>query len=179
MGTELKRGSVTVSCRLDKTLYELLQVDAKARSISLNSLITGIMRRYVSWEKYADEVGFVPLFRETVRLIFEYLHEEQVQEIAERLAVTVPREMLALMFNKSDFNSIVVFLEVTLSRYGTVHHKISGTTHDFIIYHNVNKKFSNFLAHAAKVMAEDLSFKLDVLNIDSKILSLRIDEING
>ncbi len=60
-----------------------------------------------------------------------------------------------------------------------VQHNINGTAHDFVAYHNVSKKFSKFLAEVGETMAKDLSFKLRVLTADSKILSLRIQEING
>ncbi len=83
------------------------------------------------------------------------------------------------MFNEINFNTIVAFLEITLSRYGMVQHNISGTSHDFIIYHGASKNFSKFLAYGSKAMAEDLSFKLQVTNLDSKILSLRIEEMSG
>ncbi len=92
---------------------------------------------------------------------------------------TLPRELITLMFNKLDFNNIISFLEITLSRYGMVQHNISGFNHDFVVYHNVSRKFSDFLAEAAMVMGEDMSLKLQVLNVDSKILSIRIEEING
>ncbi len=80
------------------------------------------------------------------------------------------------MFNKIDFNNIAAFLEITLSRYGMVPHNINGTVHDFVVYHMMNKKFSNFLAGGGKAMAQDLSFKMEIMNADSKILSLKIEE---
>ncbi len=87
----------------------------------------------------------------------------------------MPRELITLMFNKINFNSIMTFLEITMSQYGRVQHNITGSNHDFIVYHNVSRKFSDFLAEAARAMGEDLS-KLQVLNVDSKILSFKIEE---
>jgi hypothetical protein len=180
MGMELesksKKDSVTLACRLDKTLYDLLKEDAKKRGVSLNSLINSIAKRYLSWEKYADGVGFVPLAKDTVRLLFDNLEERKLQKIAHHLGKTIPRELILLMFNKVDLNSITSFIEITSSRYGMVQHNISRDAHDFVIYHSVNKKFSSFLGEALKAMAEDLSFKAEVLVADSKILSARIME---
>ncbi len=177
--TIAERGSVTLSCRLDRTLYKLLQNDSRAKGISLNSMIGSIVKRYISWEKYAAEIGFIPLARETVRLIFDDLDERKMLRIANHLGRTVPREMILLMFNKVDFNSIISFLEITLSRYGMVQHIIDGLTHTLVVHHRVSKKFSNFLAHAARAMAEDLKLELEIKNADSKILSIRIEELSG
>ncbi len=60
-----------------------------------------------------------------------------------------------------------------------VQHNITGTSHDFVVYHNVSRKFSDFLAECARVMGEAMSLKLQVLNVDSKILSIKIEEMIG
>ena len=60
-----------------------------------------------------------------------------------------------------------------------VQHNITRDTHDLIVYHNVNERFSRFLAEATKTMAEDLSLNLEVVLADSKILSIRIKEIDS
>jgi len=172
-----KKDSVTLSCRLDRTLYDLLQRDSKEKGISLNSLINSIAKRYISWEKYAAEIGYIPLARETVRLLFDNLEDRRIQMIANRVGRTIPRDMTLLMFNKIDFNSIISFLEITSSRYGMVQHNINGDTHELVVHHGVSKKFSQFLADVGKVMADDLSFKFEVTNADSKIFSARIEEI--
>ena len=174
--TNGKKASVTLSCRLDKTLYNLLQNDAKDKGITLNSLINSISKRYVSWERYAAEVGFIPLAKETVRLIFENLDEKKMHKIAEHLGMTIPKELILLMFKKVDFESIVSFIELTSSRYGMVQHTNSEDHHDMILYHDVNEQFSKFLSCVIKTMAEELAFKCEVLNADAKILRVRLEE---
>jgi hypothetical protein len=176
-GSSPKRGTITLSCRLDKTLYDLLQKDSRKGGISLNSLINSVLKKYISWEKYADEIGYIPLARETVRLVFDNLDEKAIEAVAARVGKTIPREMTLLMFNKIDFDTIISFLEITSSRYGMVQHNIIGDTHELIVHHGVSKKFSTFLAEVGKVMAEDLSFRFKVLHADSKILSAKIEQV--
>jgi hypothetical protein len=177
-GQELstRKSTVTVSCRLDRTLYDLLQSDSRKKGISLNSLINSIAKRYISWERYATEVGFIPLAKETVRLLFDNLEEKKLQEIAEHLGRTIPKQLILLMFNKIDFDSILSFLEITTSRYGMVQHSNGMGSHDLILYHDVNEKFSKFLCDSLRAMSVDLSFKAEVLNADSKILRIRMKE---
>ena len=169
------KNTVTLSCRLDKTLYDLLQGDAKKKGISLNSLINSIVKGYASWERYAAEIGFIPLAKETVRLMFENLDDKKLQKIAQLLGRTIPKELILLMFNKIDFDSIVSFIELTSARYGMVQHNNSGDNHEMIVYHDVNEKFSKFLGEVLKAMAEELSFKSEVLDAGAKILHVRIE----
>ena len=173
---KLKNGSVTLACRLDRTVYDLLKVDAKNKGVSLNSLMNSIAKKYVSWEKYADGIGFIPLAKDTVRLLLENLEERKLLKIADHLGKTIPRELILLMFNRIDFNSIISFLEITSSRYGMVQHNINGDVHELLVYHGVNKQFSQFLAEGIKAMAEDLSFEVNIMTADSKILAVRIKE---
>ena len=88
---KLKNGSVTLACRLDRTVYDLLKVDAKKKGVSLNSLMNSIAKKYVSWEKYADGIGFIPLAKDTVRLLLENLEERKLLKIADHLGKTITR----------------------------------------------------------------------------------------
>ncbi|MFQ5941868.1 MAG: hypothetical protein ACE5KA_09255 [Nitrososphaerales archaeon] len=170
-------GSVTLTCRFDKNLYHLLQKDAERNGGSLNFLINSIVKRYASWEKYAEEIGFIPLTKETVRLIFKNLDDQSVHMIANQIGRTIPKKSILLMFNKIDFDSIISFFVITLSRYGMVQHEINGRTHDIILHHNVNSKFSDFLAQVARAMAKDLHLKLTVQEVDRNVLFISIKEI--
>jgi hypothetical protein len=171
-----KKDTVTLSCRLDRNLYELLQGDSKKKAISLNSLISSILKRYIAWERYAAEIGFIPLAKDTVRLIFDSLDERKMHKIADHLGKTIPRELILLMFSKIDFESIVSFIELTSSRYGMVQHSKKGGTHDLILYHGVNERFSKFLAEVLASMAKDLSFKSQILDADSRIMCVRLEQ---
>ncbi len=157
----------------------LLRNEARSKGISLNALISSIARRYISWEKYALEVGFIPLARETVRNVFEELDDNTIATIAKRLGATLPRQLILLMFDRIDFSTITSFLEITMSRYGMVRHDTNGEVHNFVVHHNVSKKFSKFLAEAAKSMAEDLSLHMAIHNADRDVLSISFREING
>lgn len=169
-----KNDTITLSCRIDGTLHDLLVKDSKGQGISLNSLINSILKRYISWERYAAEIGFVPLARDTVRLIFDELDDQKLHHIANHLGRTIPRELIMLMFNKIDVNSIVAFLELTGSRYGTVQHQVNGESHDLLVHHRISEKFSRFLAEGAKAMADDLHFDLTIKHIDKNMLCLSI-----
>jgi hypothetical protein len=178
-GSLVRKNSISLSYRLDKTLYDLVKKDAEAKGVSVNSLINSIIKSYMSWERYAHEIGFIPLAKDTVRLLFNELDQKSIQKIAERLGASVPKELILLMFNKLDFDSIVSFMDITLSRYGTVQHTVNGDAHEFVLRHNVSKKFSHFLGEGGKAMAESLSFRFKVLHEDSRILSIRIQEFSS
>jgi len=130
------------------------------------------------WEKYAEEVGFVPFAKDTIRQTFDKLEEKEILEIASAIGETTMKELILLRFNKISFDNMIVFLETVFSRYGTVRHDIDGTLHHFQVYHGISIKFSKFLAEIIRATSKDLSYKFRILDIDANILSVEIQELS-
>jgi hypothetical protein len=176
---EKTKRDVVVSVRIDIPLHGVLSRECESRGISLNSLINSILKRYLAWEKYSDELGFVPLYRGAVKGIFENLTEKAIKEIATEVGSNAPRDLTQLMFNKVDFDSVVSMIEITMSRFGVLRHEINDRNHTFIVHHGINVKFSQYLAEVMKAMSYDLSFGLCILDITKNALSMEIREFDG
>jgi len=171
--------TVNVSCRIGKAEYDLLFKDSNNKGLSLNSLINNVLKRYLAWEKSADEIGFIPLSKMAIKKIFDSMDEKTINEIAREVGQTIPRELTFLIFNKLDFASIMSMIEIYSTRFGALRHEINGTKHDLTLHHGLNKKFSQYLAAVLEAMAEDLDLKLIVKNADKTILCVEIDEFTS
>lgn len=178
-GYNKDKSSVNLSCRIGKTEYDLLLIDSRKKGISLNSYVNSIIKRYLSWERYAEEVGFIPLSKRATMQIFDKLNERSINEIAADVGQTVPRELTMLMFNKLDFSSVMSMIEITSARVGVLRHNIMGSKHNFTLYHGVNKKFSQYVARVFESMGEDLSIKLKVSHVNKNILSVEVEELGN
>ncbi|MGI0010965.1 MAG: hypothetical protein ACREAE_06170 [Nitrosopumilaceae archaeon] len=157
----------------------MLSEDSLNKGISLNSLVNSIFKRYLAWEKYADEIGFIPLSKQAVRLIFSNLDQKTTNKIATDIGRTIPRELTFLMFNRLDFSSIMSMIEISCTRFGILKHDITDSRHNLTLYHGVSKEFSQYVAWVFESMAEDLSLKLKVNNTDNNMLCIEIEEFNN
>ncbi|QDI89599.1 hypothetical protein Nisw_08740 [Candidatus Nitrosopumilus sp. SW] len=171
-----KKNSANVSCRIDKTIYDELLLDAEKKGISLNSLISSIAKHHVTWKRYADEMGFVPITKRLIGKIFKNLDQKTIESIAHDLGGTVPRELLFMTFDKMDFENFMQILEINAMRFGSVKHTHDDGVHVLNIHHGISDEFSHFLACAHQKMADDLSLKINITNSDKNMLCLNIEK---
>ncbi len=168
--------SINLSCRIEKKIYDELVEDAKTKGISLNSLMSSITKHHVTWKRYADEIGFVPITKRMIGKIFKGLDEESIERIAFDLGGTVPRELLFLTYDEMEFENFMQILEINALRFGAVKHTRENGVHVLNIHHGINKNFSHFLACAHQRMADDLSLKMTLTNSDNNMICMHIEE---
>ena len=168
--------TVNLSSRIDKIVYDQLVEDAAKKGISLNSLVNSIAKHHITWKRYADEIGFVPITKRMLGKIFKYLDQKDIEKIAKDLGGTVPKELLFLTYDKMNFENMMQILEINALRFGIIKHTSNDGIHSLNIHHGISENFSHFLASAHKSLAEDLSLKLNITNEDKNMLCFEIEE---
>ena len=176
MTVEVVHKSVNLSTRIDKIVYDQLVEDATKKGISINSLMNSIAKHHITWKRYADEIGFVPITKRMLGKIFKYLDEEDMEKIAKDLGGTVPKELLFLTYDKMNFDNLMQILEINALRFGVVKHTELDGVHSLNIHHGISENFSHFLASAHKSLADDLSLKLTITNSDKNMLCFDIED---
>ena len=171
--------TVNLSCRIDKSVYDQLMDDASKKGISLNSLVGSIAKHHITWKRYADEIGFVPITKRMLGKIFKHLDEKSIEQIAKDLGGTVPKELLFLTFDKMNFENLMQILEINALRFGVVKHTEKDGVHSINIHHGISENFSHFLAAAHQSLANDLSMKLKITNSDKNMICMEIENPLG
>lgn len=176
MLTNANNKSVNLSCRIEKKIYDELVADAKKKGISLNSLMSSITKHHVTWKRYADEIGFVPITKRMLGKLFKHLDKETIEKIAHDLGGTVPRELLFLTYDEMEFENFMQILEINALRFGAVKHTHENGVHVLNIHHGISENFSHFLGCAHLRMAEDLSLKMKITNSDRNMICMTIEK---
>ena len=126
-----KHDTVNLSCRLDKEVYELLNEQAEHQGISMNSLMNSITKRHLTWQRFSDDIGLVPITKLTLERIFQNLDEQTIKKIASDVGGIVPRELLYLTYGKMDFDNLISVIKMNGKRFGRVNYKIEEHRHNF------------------------------------------------
>jgi len=168
--------SVNLSCRIEKKIYDELVADAKTKGISLNSLMSSMTKYHVTWKRYADEIGFVPITKRMIGKLFKYLDKETIEKIAHDLGGTVPRELLFLTYDEMEFENFMQILEINALRFGAVKHTHENGVHVLNIHHGISENFSHFLGCAHLRMPDDLSLKMKITNSDRNMICMTIEK---
>ena len=171
--------TVNLSTRIDKIVYDQLVEDAAKKGISINSLMNNITKHHITWKRYADEIGFVPITKRMLGKIFKYLDKKDVEKIAKDLGGTVSKELLFLTYDKMNFKNLMQILEINALRFGVVKHTESNGTHSLNIHHGISENFSHFLASTHNSLADDLSFKIKITNTDKNMVCFEIEDPNN
>jgi hypothetical protein len=138
--------------------------------------MSSIAKHHITWKRYADEIGFVPITKRMLGKIFKHLDKKSIEKIANDLGETAPKELLFLTFDKMEFDNFMGILEINAQRFGVVNHRVNDGSHTLNIHHGISNNFSYFLPCAHKKMADDLSLKMSVTNSDKNLLCLVIEE---
>lgn len=85
-----KSKTVIRSVRITKDLDNLLEKDAKAKRVSLNSLISMIMTKYVEMDRYNERFGTITLRREGFRSILEAIEDDKITTLAKEIGSQIP-----------------------------------------------------------------------------------------
>ncbi len=166
--------SVNVSSRIDGNLYDLLVEDAKTKGISINSLMNVIVRKYVDWGRFSDELGLASISKRSWEKIFENLSDDEIEQIAGEIGGTIQKELIFLKHDALNFKNIIDVIKTNGTRFGFVKHIEENSVHIINIHHGVNRNFSKFLAETHKALAEDLSIKLTIDYLDERLIRLKI-----
>jgi len=72
----------TASFRLEKNVLEKLRKEAKAKDISLNSLVSQIFSLHIGWYADAPKAGFVSVPKVLLTKTMEKLSQDEIRGIA-------------------------------------------------------------------------------------------------
>jgi hypothetical protein len=133
-------------------------------------------KHHVTWKRYADEIGFVPITKRMIGKLFKYMDKDTIEKIAHDLGGTVPRELLFLTYDEMEFENFMQILEINALRFGAVKHTHENGVHVLNIHHGISENFSHFLGCAHLRMAEDLSLKMNITNSDRNMVCMTIEK---
>jgi hypothetical protein len=141
-GSKRQAKKSTVNLFIDSNLLETLRKDALKKGISLNSIINGILAKYVQFYKRAeeqDDTCVIP--KKYFQFVVDYIDvEDNAAKVAEVLLVWIPA-----LFN--DLN--IPFTLENFIKYAMEQIGVGGRTVDNLTYH-VDEHGNHCLAHSHK-----------------------------
>lgn len=138
------RKTETVSYRIRPDLKLALEEEARRLGINPNALVTQVFNRHISWGRYVGQLKFIPVSKDFLRLVFDALRLEQIENIAKLLGESAAHEELLFLFQRITPASILMFVDLWASHFDAWDHKYEAGKHVFTIKHDVNEGFSRF-----------------------------------
>jgi len=152
------------SFRSNKQLLEDLHKYAVTEKISLNALINQIFEYYLSWYAVATKADMVPHSKILLTKIFEKLKTSQIIEIAEYMAEQEIKSIILILRKEFTPESFLSVIEswAKVSNFPTSHTIKSDSSHQYILHHNMNKKWSLYYERVFGKIFEQLKIKYSI-----------------
>lgn len=134
----------SISYRLPTHVVEELETEAMQRKISQNVLVKQILEKYVNWDRFAENIGMIPVPRDVLKTLGEEMEGDSMNKIID---VMVPLVKDWVMFMKGNYDlkrAIEAFEDYMRASGMTSDHRVEGETHHFIVQHNLGIKWSLF-----------------------------------
>jgi hypothetical protein len=125
-------------------LLENLETEARQKNISHNVLVKQILQKYVSWERFAEKIGMVPVPQKILQNLGGRLsHQENLENIY-ALFITI-KDSVMFMKGGYDLKRTIETLEDYMRNSGMESdHRVEGDLHHFVIQHKMGIQWSIF-----------------------------------
>ncbi len=134
----------SISYRLPAHIVTELETEAMQKKISQNVLVKQILEKYVNWDRFADNIGMVPVPKDVLKTLGEEMDGDSINKIID---VMIPLVKDWVMFMKGNYDlkrAIEAFEDYMRASGMTSDHRIEGEVHHFIVQHNLGIKWSLF-----------------------------------
>ena len=139
-----KEQTNSISYRLPSKLLENLETEARQKNISHNVLVKQILQKYVSWERFAEKIGMVPVPQKILQSLGRRLSHQEILEIIDALFITI-KDSVMFMKGGYDLKRTIETLEDYMRNSGMESdHRVEGNLHHFVIQHKMGMQWSIF-----------------------------------
>jgi hypothetical protein len=171
-----KHKSESITFRLDSIILNKLRHEAQQKEVSVNTLVSQIIKQHADWHSNAAKAGFIPERKVFLMKLLDRLPEQDITSLAEYVAKSSNKDLVLLLKSKYNIESALEFIEswIRISAY-TYRHEVNGTIHLYIIQHDMGRKWSIYLAELYRHLFEELETKKVDFDITDNTLSFVVD----
>ncbi len=169
--------TINTAIRIPTDVYGKINNQAIQEDKTVSSIINHILRKYVSWDQFVSDVGFVFLQKPFVQSIFEHISDEDLVKAARTVCYTGMLDAISFIHGKNDVDSIIDVIKLWLSASKFTNTVIkSENTVELRIQHNLSQKCSLYMGTLISMLFADLNMKPEksLLRDHSLILTFKI-----
>jgi hypothetical protein len=135
--------------RVEEELDSLLQKDAKSKGLSVNSLLSIILRKYAEWDRYIEKFSVITMKKESFKTMISAIDDGKITDISQELGDKVPSQFILFWFKKNTLENYLKYISLLCKHGGFGQFEIEQEGREFTItlIHELGEKWSNFLAN--------------------------------
>jgi hypothetical protein len=107
--------TTNTAIRIPSDIYKKISTQADQENKTVSSIINDVLRKYVTWDQFVSDIGFVFLQKPFVLNIFEYVSDEGIIRAAKTSCYTGMRDAISFIHGKNDVDAIIDVIKLWLS----------------------------------------------------------------
>lgn len=150
----------TVTIRVPITVKRKLEEQSKKNQSNVNLLINQILVKNLQWDEHMTKMGWLQFNPSTIKAIFNYLTEEQIEDIA-KTAKSDALNGIKFIFGDTSFEHTVEFMDSWLKSTNVAfRHTEDSDVHKFLVNHTIGKNWSIFATKISEEFITELGHKI-------------------
>jgi hypothetical protein len=152
--------SKSITFRLDSIILNKLYHEAEQKDISVNTLVSHIIKRHIEWHSNAAKAGFVAVRRGLLSNLINKLPEKDISSIAEYIAKNETKDFVLLLRNQYNIESALDVIETWIKISGYPYrHEADYSRHSYVIQHGMGKNWSLYMAELYRFLFEEFGLQ--------------------
>jgi hypothetical protein len=167
-----KQTTEGITFRIPSSSISQLREESKKKQVSLNALVNQILKDHLDWHTYAAQARMFHVPRSTFSRLVDNLTEEELSKHAVTIAKKDFVDIGLLLRGEFTLTSFLNILE-NWSRISSIpyKHEINNDIHNFIIQHDMGRKFSFLIKELYRYILEDIfEIRSDFTMTDSTVM---------
>jgi hypothetical protein len=172
-----KQTTEGITFRIPSSSIHQLRRESTKKQVSLNTLVNQILKEHLDWHTYAAQARMFHVPRSFFSRIVDKLTDEELSELAVTNAKKDFVDIGLLLKGEFTLTSFLSILE-NWSRISSIayKHEINNDIHDFIIQHDMGRKFSYLIKELYRYILEEMFEKKSDFTITDNTVMFRFRE---
>ena len=170
--------SAIISVRVDADTKNKLEIESEMKSMTLNTLIGQIITKHTSWDRFAEDIGFVFLTKQFLRAILSHVPEKEMTNIAVTVCRGAMKDATIYMHGEITVDTFIKTLDSWLAASHIPFRHIKDDDVDkYVIQHELGNVFSNYLITVINVILNEFKFRASKQELTDQSVSFVIDKV--
>jgi hypothetical protein len=171
-----KRNTESITFRLDSNVLGRLRSEAAQKDVSINTLVSQVMKQHCDWHSNAAKAGFIAVRKGFLTKIMDKISAEEIRLVSKELAAKETKDFVLLLRSEYNLDSALSVAEnlIRISGY-PFRHETTDTVHSYVIQHDMGSKMSLHLASLYESLFQDFGLERVQMDISDNVLSFVVD----
>ena len=170
--------SAIISVRVDVDTKNKLEIESEMKSMTLNTLIGQILTKHTSWDRFAEDIGFVFLTKPFLRAILSHVPEKEMTNIAVTVCRGAMKDATIYMHGEMTIDTFVKTLDSWLSAsHIPFRHIKDDNTDKYVVQHELGNVFSQYLVTVINSILNEFKYRASKQELTDQSISFEIDKV--